>query len=416
MSAIPPDAVFSVAEFLDLTNELIKPLRVTVQGEVTSVTPRGRTIFFSVSDPSESAKLECVMWQYRYQQLGFDLVEGAEVKLVGQPNIYKPMGKFSFVVDYASPVGEGALKKAYELLKQNLAQAGFFDPERKQALPAYPHQIGLLTSKNGDAIKDFRTHLGKFGYQILHQDVRVEGVAAIDSIVSAIEWFNQQARPVEVLVLTRGGGSLESLQAFNSEAVAKAIFASKIPVVSAVGHENDVTIADLVADVRASTPTDAGKILSQQWQQAETTLGHYQRTMIQAMSQTIAGYRRQYLTYWQSMVRSVRYLFDQFAGQQRQFGFSLKSFQRSLSQRRAMISELLAGPMVRYQHQLVLTKQQLASFHQQLALSDPQLKLKQGYSIAFDQQGKVIKSTRQAVVGQEISLKVYDGTLKTVVY
>ena len=381
---------FSVSEFLDFTNELLKPLKVTIQGEVTSVTPRGKTIFFTVSDPDDPAKLECVIWQYRYNQLGFDLEEGAAIQLVGSPNIYKPMGKFSFVVDHINPIGEGALKKAFELLKKQLQQAGFFDPEKKQELPTFPQKIGLITSKNGDAIKDFRTHLGRHGYQIFHKDVRVEGLSAIDSIVEAIQWFNQQPQPVEVLVITRGGGSLESLQAFNSGAVAKAIFASKIPVVSAVGHENDVTIADLVADVRASTPTDAGKILSKNWHDAQTKLEFYRTSMIQSLRRVIDRYQNKSHQIWQQMVHII---------------------EKKLSNQLETMNQLFGHSVVLYQHHIQMAHQRLESYHKQLTLSDPQLKLKQGYSMTFNHKGELIRTVSQLKKGEKITTKMYDGNV-----
>lgn len=403
-------AVFSVSEFLDLTNEILQPLRVTVQGEITSITPRGRTTFFSIADASgTNAKLECLIFQYRSRQLGFQLAEGMELQLVGQPNIYKPMGKFSFVVDHASPVGEGALQQAFEALKKQLAEAGFFDPDRKQALPEYPTKIGVLTSAQGDAQQDFLTHLGQFGFQIQRFDVRVEGIQAIDSIVSAITWANQQPDPAEVLVLTRGGGSLESLQAFNSEPVAKAILASKIPVVSAVGHENDVTIADLVADVRASTPTDAGKILSQHWTQAADTVARAQTELVHRFQLQLQRQSQQVYTQTTTLLSLVTKHFQAVRYQLRQFQVSFERWQRvaqETSQTLRRHSQQLAQL---FQFQLRQQRQLLTHYRQQVTAADPKRLLQQGYSIVYTSAGQVVRSVSDLTPHQELTTRLADG-------
>lgn len=432
---IPAEAVFSVAEFLDLTNEMLKPLRVTVQGEITSYTIRGAAVYFSLSDKQEKAVLNCLMWKNKLYSQGIEIKEGLEVQVIGTPNIYKPYGKFSFQADYISPVGEGALKLAFEKLKQQLAGAGFFDAEAKQPLPDYPQRIGLITSSQGDAIKDFQTHLGEFGYQIFFHDARVEGLQAVDSLVQAFQWFNEHPLNLDVIVVTRGGGSLESLQAFNSEPVAKAIFASRVPVISAIGHENDITIADLVADVRASTPTDAGKIVAQNWVKLPQRLQAEQAALVAAMRRAVVSagaqvrdqqsqldyhFKTQLTKAQQTVTFYHQTLSAFFPRLQQRFGQLETAFQLNFSwwdqQWRHITALTKSFDDVLDQawpHWLQRWQQQLKSAEAQLQLSDPTLKLKQGYSIVMNEQRQVIRSVAQLAVGESLQIRLHQGHVST---
>src|SRR5664279_3852289 len=262
------ELALTVSEFIKALNACLRPIEAIVQGEVTQIKERGAAVYFTLSDKHEKATLNCVVWQNRLKSRGITLKEGMEVKISGYAEVYAPFGRLSLMAEYIIPIGDGALKLAYERLKKDLEQAGYFAIERKRVLPPYVQKIGLITSEKGEAIRDFQKHIGHHSYKIYFKDVRVEGIKAVESIVDAIKWFNENTNGVEVLVITRGGGSLEALQAFNTLEVAKAIFSSKIPVMTAIGHENDFTIADFVADVRASVPTHAGKILGDPWEAA----------------------------------------------------------------------------------------------------------------------------------------------------
>lgn len=437
MNPIQPEAIFTVSEFLDLTNEMLKPLRVTVQGEITSLTVRGAAVYFNLSDKQEKAILNCLVWRNKLSSMGVELKEGLEIQVIGSPNIYKPFGRFSFQADYISPVGEGALKLALERLKRQLQQAGYFDPTSKQSLPDYPQRIGLITSSQGDAINDFKTHLGSYGYQIFHFDVRVEGVQAVESIVKALEWFNTHPLNLDAIVLTRGGGSLESLQAFNSEPVAKAIFASKNPIVSAIGHENDVTISDLVADVRASTPTDAGKMLSYHWSRLATKLQSQQNELVAYMKRSLisaqALIRQQeheliylFMTRLEAYHQLVRY-YDQSLSafyprlqqrlQQLEYAFQQnvgiwQQHQRQVVQHLQLYATDMSRGFGRF---LVSWKRRLDSYQTQLQLSDPTLKLKQGYSIVKNSKQEVVRSVNQLLIGDPLWIRLYQGEVETTV-
>lgn len=386
--------IYSVSDYLDLLNDRLGGIEMAIQGEITSLSMRNHA-YFSLSDSQadEKAVLGCALWQFRLNNLPFDLEEGMEVQVIGKANIYKPSGRLTFIVEHIVPVGEGALQKAFEALKKKLEKKGYFAEENKQQLPEFPVNIGLLTSEAGDAIRDFKKHLGKFGFNVFHKDTKVEGIYAIDSIVEGIRWFNENPTITEdgldVLVITRGGGSLESLQAFNSEEVAQAIYASKIPVLSAVGHERDVTISDLVADVRASTPTDAGRVLSENWRTAEQRVEHLSSSFIKLMEKFLKEYNQHIDHSWEKITQrffsKIEYLFEK-----------ADYFSQSI--------------ISNGQKTIFYFNQRLKAIEDQLKSNDPNLKLKQGYSFVKNEKGKVIKSISKLAKGQQLSVTVSDGS------
>ncbi len=427
------EKIYSVSEFIDHINNIVKPIECIVQGEISQVTERGTAVYFTLSDKKEKAALSCIVWRAKLNSFGITLKEGLEVKIVGAANIYKPTGRFSLMANYITPVGEGALKQAFEQLKRKLQLEGYFDTARKRSVPQYVQSLGLVTSDMADAKKDFLTHLGNFGIKIYFYDVRVEGVKSVDSIVNALRWFNENAADVEVLVLTRGGGSLESLQSFNSEPVAKAIYSSRIPIISAVGHENDVTIADLVADLRASTPTDAGKILSEHWNQAlikvdeidisisaifrkicndlTNRLENIQQNIIFGFKRTleresdkIVSIDRSLSASFQKILRDFKYITDRFT-------YNFNQFTNKWIDSKKRIDEY-EKYLFDFSSRWYKSLNKYIDIHERtLSASDPDLKLKQGYSIAFDKNRKVIKSVDMVAITDTVTIKLHTGEI-----
>jgi len=297
----PQETIYSVAEYISLLNVKLRPLKATIQGEIGKVSYYPRAVYFSIVDEDRSV-LNCVVWLGRLQSLGIELQEGLAVKIQGYPDVYPPTGRLTFKADVITPIGEGALKLAFEKLKRELETQGYFRQDRKQPLPRHVERIGLITSASGVVIRDFLTGLGKHGQKISFYDVRVEGLNAIENIVTALQWFNAHPQDIQVLVIARGGGSLESLQPFNSLEVAKAIYSSKIPVMTAIGHELDVTIADLVADVRASVPMDAGKRLADDWIRAGERLETIEQNMLPSFKSACRALDTQLTGYSDSML------------------------------------------------------------------------------------------------------------------
>lgn len=257
--------VLSVSNFLDTVNSTLTQLTVAIKGEVSSVSDRGH-VYFSLKDKEDDSVLSCLIWERNYQICGIELEEGMEVIIRGFPEVYKPSGKFTFKASTIELVGEGALKKAYDELRKKLTQEGIFDESRKKAIPSFPYKIGLITSRDGAVIHDFQTNLGRFGYKIHFVDSRVEGIQAVRDLIDALRYFKD--KDIDLLVVIRGGGSLESLQAFNNEALIRELANYPLPVLCGIGHDKDVPLFCLAADKAVSTPSIVAGEINRTWEQA----------------------------------------------------------------------------------------------------------------------------------------------------
>jgi len=256
----PP--VLSVGQLTFLVKDLLEAALPTiwVSGEISNLSrPQSGHYYFTLKD--EDAQIRAVVWRTTAQRLKVDLQDGMEVICEGGLEVYPPRGSYQLVVRELHLKGVGALEQKLRRLHEKLKAEGLFDSARKRTLPMFPRRIAFVTSPTGAAIRDFLESLRHrwHGVCVLIVPVRVQGPGAAEEIAAAIAQVNRLAAPIDTLVVGRGGGSLEDLWAFNEEVVVRAIHASRIPVVSAVGHEIDVTLSDLVADVRALTPTDAAQ-------------------------------------------------------------------------------------------------------------------------------------------------------------
>lgn len=246
---------------------------VWVTGEVSNLSrPRSGHCYLSLKD--STAQLPAVIWRSTASRLRFELSDGLAVVCRGRLNVYPPHGKYQLVIDRIMPEGLGTLELAFRQLREKLAKAGLFDTERKRPLPFFPRRVAVITSPTGAAVRDFLQVLRRRrpDLHVIVFPVRVQGDEAAGEIARAIEVANRCTVPLDVLVVTRGGGSLEDLWAFNEEIVCRAIAASRIPVVSAIGHEIDITLSDLTADLRALTPTEAAERISPGLEEVEGQL------------------------------------------------------------------------------------------------------------------------------------------------
>ena len=233
--------------------------RVYLTGEVSNFRRRPTHQYFSLKD--EKAVIQATIWGGVYKNLGFELEEGMKINVIGRVQLYEPSGSYSIVIEKAQPDGVGALAIRFEQLKKALAQEGLFNPEWKQVLPQFVQKIGVITSPSGAVIKDIITTVSRRfpGVEIILYPTKVQGDGAAQEVVANIQVANQRD-DLDVLIVGRGGGSIEDLWAFNEEIVVRAIFESRIPIISSVGHETDTTLADFVADRRAATPTAAAEL------------------------------------------------------------------------------------------------------------------------------------------------------------
>ncbi len=256
---------------------------VWVAGEVSNFArPQSGHCYLTLKD--DRAQLRAVMWRGAAVRMRFDLHDGLEVICRGRLDVYAARGSYQLIIEDIVPRGMGALELALRQLREKLAREGLFDPARKRPLPAFVRRIAVVTSPTGAAIRDFLQVLGRRwrGADVLVVPVRVQGEGAAAEIATAIKTVNRLAL-IDCLVLTRGGGSMEDLWAFNDEAVVRAIVASRIPVVSAVGHEIDVTLSDLAADVRALTPSEAAELVAPAAEELVADLRQVERRLAGAL-------------------------------------------------------------------------------------------------------------------------------------
>ncbi|MCP9017510.1 exodeoxyribonuclease VII large subunit [Streptococcus sp. CF8-6] len=233
--------------------------RVYLTGQVSNFRKRPTHQYFSLKD--DHAVIQATIWSGIYQKLGFDLKEGMKINVIGRVQVYEPSGSYSIIIEKAEPDGVGALAIQFEQLKKKLTEEGLFQERFKQSLPQFSKRIGVVTSRSGAVIRDIITTVSRRfpGVDILLYPTKVQGDGAAEEIARNIARANQR-EDIDVLIIGRGGGSIEDLWAFNEEIVVRAIFESRLPVISSVGHETDVTLADFVADRRAATPTAAAEL------------------------------------------------------------------------------------------------------------------------------------------------------------
>ena len=233
--------------------------RVYLTGQVSNFRKRPTHQYFSLKD--DRAVIQATIWSGIYQKLGFDLEEGMKINVVGRVQVYEPSGSYSIIIEKAEPDGVGALAIQFEQLKKKLSEEGLFQDRFKQAIPQFSKRIGVVTSRSGAVIQDIITTVSRRfpGVEIILYPTKVQGDGAAEEIARNIARANER-EDLDVLIIGRGGGSIEDLWAFNEEIVVRAIFESRLPVISSVGHETDVTLADFVADKRAATPTAAAEL------------------------------------------------------------------------------------------------------------------------------------------------------------
>ncbi len=376
----------SVGEFVSLVNQTLEyalPI-VIVEGEVSSFkVSKNRWIYFDLKD--DEASVRCFGTVYH---LKTPIEDGMLVKVTATPRLHQLYG-FSLNIQSLAPSGEGSLRRAFELLKKKLEDEGLFDTARKRALPVIPQKVGLITSSEAAAYADFTKVLGQRwgGLEIQLANVHVQGLKAVNQIVNAINHFNQLPDPPEVIVITRGGGSLEDLQAFNSEEVARAVAGSRIPTLVGVGHETDVSLADLAADVRAATPTNAAQLLvpdrSELMRQANA-----------AVSEMAVAVR--------SCVRSQEVVIRE------QLGF----LERKLRGPNERVDELARIIVSQTEQLLRSSKDRVSYLERTLVNLDPKRLLRQGYSLARDQQGKIVRSSAQLSKGDQLVVEFYKGKVE----
>lgn len=412
-------AVISVAHYVDILNQTLRTASIEgflVEGEVSDFRiSQGKWVNFDLKDENAECKVSCFMTVY---QLGVPLQDGLKVQVAGYPKIFERFGKFSLNITHVELVGQGALQQAYLLMKKKLADEGLFDAARKRSIPRFPHRIGLITSKEAAAYGDFLRILGNrwCGVEVLHAPVHVQGQYAVPEILSAFETFNamsEEDRP-DVLVLTRGGGSLEDLHAFNDERVARAVFSSVIPVVVGVGHERDESLCDFVADVRASTPSNAAELIVPDRREferyLETAADRMQGRLLHEVERKQDAINRsvhfleRFVT---ERVHEVRNSIEQFRHAFDRFRLSVIATIEHINRRRTTVVQLYEYWLRHMQHALDAKERFLNAV-------DPVRVLKRGYAIVRSN-GKVVRDPKQLAPGDRLAIQLASGVVEAAV-
>jgi exodeoxyribonuclease VII large subunit len=409
-----------------------------VEGEISNLRPApSGHVYFTLKDGD--AQLPVVLFRKQASLLRFKPADGLHVLLRGKISVYEQRGQMQLVAEFLEPVGAGSLQIAFEQLKQRLEARGLFDPSRKKPLPAFPHCVGIITSPTGAVIRDFVNIVNRrhAGLHVLLFPALVQGEAAAAEVAAGIAYFNR-TRQVDVIVIARGGGSLEDLGPFNTEFLAETISNSEIPVISAVGHETDFTIADFVADLRAPTPSAAAELVTSalhniadrvhtldqrllravryRLMQATNAFARVrvdailirQRDQLRRKQQRVDDLTLRMESQWRSRYRRLADKFQQ---------LSLRLLHQDVASRAHVARQRLASTDVRIvralRDHLRALRDREAALGRHLAALSPLAVLNRGYALVYDDHGLLIKDTETITEGQSIVTRLARGRIRS---
>jgi exodeoxyribonuclease VII large subunit len=405
------EKIYSVSEFLDRLNEKLISEEARLKGEITSVDEREKVVYFNLKDKEDGSIINCLMFRYQYEISGIKLKIGNEIIASGYPEIYKPMGKFSFKTNLVEIAGEGALKKAYDELKNKLEKEGLFSLERKKSLPELPETIGLITSSSGAAMGDFMMNLGSFGFKIKFINSSVEGKQAVFDLISAVKSFGKM-KGVDILVIIRGGGSLESLQAFNNEILVREIAKLKIPVVCGVGHEKDISLVSLASDVAVSTPTAAARAVRESWEKAVEKLSRNESVIANAFEKYLYELKNKLEKLSYNLSNEFENILLSFSNANNNFLKTFESINFAISNAKRAVDNFSSQILANYNQNIINAKNKIKFFENAITANNPERQLKLGYSIV-SLENKIIRSVKQVKKGDILSIKISDGKIES---
>ena len=411
--------------------------KVYLTGQVSNFRKRPNHQYFSLKD--DKAVIQATIWAGIYKNLGFDLEEGMKVNVIGRVQLYEPSGSYSMIIEKIEPDGIGALALQFEQLKNALQKEGLFNPEFKQALPRFVKKIGVITSPSGAVIQDIITTVSRRfpGVEILLFPTKVQGEGAAQEVVVNIQKANARD-DLDVLIIGRGGGSIEDLWAFNEEIVVRAIFESRLPVISSVGHETDTTLADFVADRRAATPTAAAELATPVTKpDVLNHLSQQENRASQAMTHRIQYLRSQLTRVGQSVIfRQPERLYDGYLQKLDQLTTKLSTQIQGIFREKMQETQLLAQglkgldmqqKLSRYQERVSqmerLLKSNMANIYdnkmaradklmEALTMLDTTRIVARGYAI-LEQDGRVLDSVEKIETDKTLTLRMRDGRVDT---
>lgn len=409
-----------------------------IEGEVCDLRPAASGhVYFTLKD--DSGQIAAVMFRRQASLLRFRMENGLYVLLRGRLSLYEQRGQVQLITEHLEPMGAGALQLAFEQVKRRLQQEGIFDPERKRPLPAFPRCVGIVTSPSGAVIHDFITVAGRrhAALEILLYPALVQGEGAAAEVAQGIAYFNE-TREVDLIVIARGGGSLEDLTPFNTESLARAIAASELPVVSAVGHETDFTIADFAADLRAPTPSAAAEIITAAQHKVEEHLEQLVQRLHRAGRYAVMQARERFSQL--SAEAALARVGDNLSRKQQRVDelcFRMETAWRTLAQQKAQRVQSLTAAILQNDaaRRVAMTRERmenlwtrmrraqttffqvrrakLDSLERQLASLSPLAVLNRGYALVYNEAGALLKDAASVNPGQLLLTRLASGKVES---
>jgi len=441
---LPSDSIH-VYQITELTRRIKANLEnefgaVWLEGEISNLRrPSSGHCYFTLKD--KTAQISAVFFKGSQRGLKVDLKDGAKVRAFGQITVYEQRGNYQIIIRSIEDAGKGALQEQFEQLKKKLASEGLFDQDRKIKIPLLPRHVGIVTSPTGAAIRDILNIISRRfpNIHVLIAPVRVQGETAAREIAAGIDWLNQRGG-IDVIIISRGGGSLEDLWGFNEEVVARAIARSALPVISAVGHEIDFTISDFVADMRVPTPSAAAELVVGCKEAFEERLQRNQRRLKQVVEYQLLSLRKrldrvQHSYVFKEPFHSLRNYMQHIDQLQMR---TLNALTEACSNQHRRLERIKSSPVfheprnmlqqakhhigqagLRIQNALIHShehqKSRLHLARAQLNALSPFAVLTRGYAITYDKNGQVIKSTKKVKTGETITTRLSDGTIHSTI-
>ncbi len=435
----PDHRIYTVSELNSESRILLETAYsfVWVEGEISNFSnPSSGHFYFRLKD--ERSQIQAVMWRSSHRFMRWRPKDGMKVIVQGRITLYESSGQYQIDVAQMTPHGKGELYAAFEQLKEKLQKEGLFDSKRKRSIPMLPKKIGIVTSPTGAVIRDILNILGRryLNLQILIFPAKVQGEDAAPTIVEGLRALNR-FRDIDVLIVARGGGSLEDLWPFNEEAVARAIVSSRIPVISAVGHETDTTIADFVADLRAPTPSAAAELVIGKKSEFVEKLANCSSKMLSSMRTRALHLRQKVQLLEQSRgltgipqkIHAFQQKVDDLESRlllglqkghqiqnrkffQAQQKLNAGQLRHLIEVKRSRVNVLIGKTKAILDSRASAGHRELARLAGKLDSLSPLAVLERGYSIASTREGSILKESTQAVVGQQIHVRLHRGKLK----
>jgi len=391
------EKIYSVSEITTIIKEILEANigKIWIEGEISNLSiPASGHVYFTLKDEHNQVKV--AFFRASQRKLGFELKEGQKIKVFGRISIYGKKSEYQIIAEQIENLGLGDLLLEFEKLKKKLEAEGLFDQAHKRPIPSFPNKIGVITSETGAALRDI-LHIVTRRYknvEIQIYPVLVQGDEAAGQIITAINDMNEMAQ-ADVLILARGGGSMEDLWAFNDEKLAHAIYESKIPVISAVGHQIDFTIADFVADLRAPTPSAAAELVVPDSGELYENIVSYRKRLESLLDNLVERY-----------VEKLDRLEKSYA-----FKMPFEMYTEYLQK----LDDLTLDMDRSITDKLKLTIDSVKALKEKLTILNPLNILKKGYAVVYDEKGSILKDASHAKPGDRIKAKLYKGEIKAIV-